>query len=1164
MMFAVLWGVTVASPMPAMAQCAAPPSGMTSWWPGDGNSDDVSGGVHATLQGGAGYTAGLVGQAFQLDGIDDYVDVAADPAIQFGTGDFTVDLWVRFNNTSGEQVLIEQWIDGVSGWTLTKLDGNSVRLALAGAGQPTSAAQSLPDGTWIHFAARRSGSSVAVFMNGAQIIADVASSNLDSASSLKFGRRGDGRGLFLNGAIDEVHMFVGRALSDGEIQAIYNAGSGGLCGTTVCGDGIRQGSEACDDGNLVAGDGCENDCRLSCGNGAITGSEECDDGNLIDGDGCDSNCRPTGCPNGVRTGTETCDDGNATDTDACKSDCTDNVCGDGSINAGVEECDDGNVVDGDGCDSNCRPTGCPNGVRTGAETCDDGNAVDTDACKNDCTDNVCGDGVVNASVEECDDGNVTGGDGCEPDCTIGDICIAPPVALSNWWPAEDSNGDIAGGRNAVLRDGCGYAQGKVGRAFVLDGTGDFVEIPSHPSLNVSTSDFTVDLWVNFAGLDGEQVLIEKYVEKFNPEASSGWTLTKLGNNVLRFVAKTDGVDSSRLSITPATWVHFAARRSGTELAVFVNGVQLRTATAHAVVDLSSSASLKLGHRGSPADTAGSTDTRGFFLNGRIDEVHVVARALSNAEIAAIHHAGGAGLCVPTPACGNGFTESGEACDDGNATGDDGCENDCTPSCGNAVAAGTEACDDGNATEGDGCDSNCTVSACGNGIAGGTEACDDGNLEDGDGCDSNCTETACGNAVRTGATGENCDDGNLLADDGCEPDCTATPVSETVAPGGTVTTDPGGSGATAQAPLQLALTTPDGGNVSISAPDGPLTQEGVDELVTQLLIEAPPATVEEPLVIVLTVDASAIPPGVDLLRVDLTRNGKIVPACTGATGTADPDPCIQSRVLLAGGDVQITALTSHASLWGVVVRGLFKNEQQCVNGVNKAGGKVAKAQSKLDADCLKDANAGKEPDPQACTAADTDGKVEKARQKTISVATDDCIQTPPFGFTSAAAINAAAQEAVADLIADLFGSDLNAASTGNRDIAACQKAVLSKLAKAFDTKTKLLLTCAADGLAGRPSVMVSAPELAACYATVDADADSKAAKSIGKLAGALIDKCDGVDLIEAFPGSCASSQDVSYCLETRIDCRLCQMFNVMDGVDQDCDRFDDAVMNASCN
>jgi cysteine-rich repeat protein len=112
----------------------------------------------------------------------------------------------------------------------------------------------------------------------------------------------------------------------------------------VCGDRLREDGEECDDGNDVAGDGCEPDCRFSCHDDeeCIAGSDDpcltetcetvavgrrcgripnpgtaCDDGNgcTVD-DRCDSRgiCRPgtnvCPCPGGA---TEECaefEDGN--------------------------------------------------------------------------------------------------------------------------------------------------------------------------------------------------------------------------------------------------------------------------------------------------------------------------------------------------------------------------------------------------------------------------------------------------------------------------------------------------------------------------------------------------------------------------------------------------------------------------------------------------------------------------------------------------------------------------------------------------------------------------------------------------------------------------------------------------------------------------------------
>jgi cysteine-rich repeat protein len=66
----------------------------------------------------------------------------------------------------------------------------------------------------------------------------------------------------------------------------------------VCGNGIVEDGEQCDDGESNSADGpCHLDCTLcpdttpGCGNGVLEAGEECDDGNLTDGDGCSSACK---------------------------------------------------------------------------------------------------------------------------------------------------------------------------------------------------------------------------------------------------------------------------------------------------------------------------------------------------------------------------------------------------------------------------------------------------------------------------------------------------------------------------------------------------------------------------------------------------------------------------------------------------------------------------------------------------------------------------------------------------------------------------------------------------------------------------------------------------------------------------------------------------------
>ncbi len=64
-----------------------------------------------------------------------------------------------------------------------------------------------------------------------------------------------------------------------------------------CGNGLLEGSEVCDDGNKVNGDGCSNLClNEKCGDGILQPAlgEQCDDGNQTIGDGCSATCTVDG------------------------------------------------------------------------------------------------------------------------------------------------------------------------------------------------------------------------------------------------------------------------------------------------------------------------------------------------------------------------------------------------------------------------------------------------------------------------------------------------------------------------------------------------------------------------------------------------------------------------------------------------------------------------------------------------------------------------------------------------------------------------------------------------------------------------------------------------------------------------------------------------------
>jgi hypothetical protein len=77
--------------------CSPPPATLTSWWAGDADGGDLIGGNDGTLHNGAaaGDTRGLVGGAFALDGVDDYVQVLNPANLPLGASPRTITLWFK-------------------------------------------------------------------------------------------------------------------------------------------------------------------------------------------------------------------------------------------------------------------------------------------------------------------------------------------------------------------------------------------------------------------------------------------------------------------------------------------------------------------------------------------------------------------------------------------------------------------------------------------------------------------------------------------------------------------------------------------------------------------------------------------------------------------------------------------------------------------------------------------------------------------------------------------------------------------------------------------------------------------------------------------------------------------------------------------------------------
>ena len=517
----------------------------------------------------------------------------------------------------------------------------------------------------------------------------------------------------------------------------------GLDAGPLCGNGILELGETCDDSNARPGDGCSGLCHTEpnytcpvvgqpciadpfCGDSHVTGTEVCDDGNTRDGDGCSSTCQlesssicdggadcgvQPACGDGIVNQGETCDDGDTDPGDGCSGTCQvetgwicptanqpcvrDEYCGDGNLStAKGEQCDDGNSSPGDGCTGACQKEpfyDCP---------------VPGQKCVSTI---VCGDSKVVAD-EACDDGNVKAGDGCSADCkqvepgytcpkanAVGGPCTLVPedrcgdARLSYGETCDDGNSDPGDGCSATCRVETGYRCPEVGKACVL------VAVCGDGKLSL---------------VDGEQ-------------CDDGDKVS--GNGC----SATCQVEANYVCLTPgepcqSTVVCGDRKITGTET----------------------------------CDDGNTHGNDGCSMHCQVETGWTCPAG---------------SVCRPTK-CGDSIRVGTETCDDGNAVSDDGCSSQCrleTPG----------------PTEGDGwmCPTvgqPCVRTTCGNGIPEGSEQCDDGNNDTGDGCSPYCRKepscpaasggctTACGDGILLEADkpGQECDDGNTVSGDGCSGTC----------------------------------------------------------------------------------------------------------------------------------------------------------------------------------------------------------------------------------------------------------------------------------------------------------------------------------------------------------------------------------------------------------
>ena len=476
----------------------------------------------------------------------------------------------------------------------------------------------------------------------------------------------------------KVVPYVGLGASCDPAGVLNRCGDGFLCDTslaapvcipTVCGNGVLEPGEECEDGNVADGDGCSPDCRIDAVPLADAGSSVFFQGSI---DATDPTWLPpsTTCAATTRNGSWHYDvyyvrnTGAATKTvDIAVTPFVSSAhafvydlpfdpaqplvnCLDVDLRAGPRiekvELRAGEaraIVVGTGLETAPTPGAyelrvttlpvCGDGLWGDAEGCDDGNPFDWDGCSSTCQvepgwtcsrttgtcfANFCGDGIA-GNGEACDDGNADETDACNSACAWnGDTCAAPVILTAS---AANPAISVEGNTTGMARD---YTASCANTSTSGDVFYQFVA-PFHGFWRFSVrGELTMDTAIA--------------------------VMSDCGVPATELACAEDGGDGApdtvRVELAAGQLVYVVVDGYGTTGSNFNDGAY-RLDVFGAPVK----------HLGETCDPAGVTSV-------------CAVGTLCDADT---------GVCVGS-VCGNGLIESGEECDDGNVADGDGCSATC--------------------------------------------------------------------------------------------------------------------------------------------------------------------------------------------------------------------------------------------------------------------------------------------------------------------------------------------------------------------------------------------------------------------------------------------------------------------------------------------------------
>ena len=204
-------------------------NGLVAHYEFEGNANDSSGnGNHGVEHGNINYVDGVIGQAANFDGVDDYINISSiEDITNYNLKEISISAWIMLpQNISG----INQIYEGHTSIYEIYLEGDTIQSFLVSHDKINT--NNIPTDRWMNITSIFDGNNLKqkIYVNGVLIKEKNLSNNsVKIITGFNLGRDFEQNIQYLKGKLDDLR-FYNRVLNQAEILELYNMGKNNLKG----------------------------------------------------------------------------------------------------------------------------------------------------------------------------------------------------------------------------------------------------------------------------------------------------------------------------------------------------------------------------------------------------------------------------------------------------------------------------------------------------------------------------------------------------------------------------------------------------------------------------------------------------------------------------------------------------------------------------------------------------------------------------------------------------------------------------------------------------------------------------------------------------------------------------------------------------------------------